>query len=159
MQGTDCRGIGRVGGDFWPLPTGKDGQFRAIGGNYGGCSWSENTMAMASPGPDGAIFNTRLESFREGVQVAEAIVFVQRALDPSTSSGPQAVSPSNGSGKVGDDLAKRAAALLDERARYYLRTRYPHWVAKMSLECSNWQERDDKLFALCAEVAKATGAK
>ena len=42
------------------------------GGTYGGCSWNCNTMAMTSPGPDGAIFNVRLESFREGVQLAEA---------------------------------------------------------------------------------------
>jgi len=76
--------------------------------------------------------------------VAEAIVFVQQALE---------------SGKVGEDFAKRAGALLDERARYYLRTRYPHWVTRLSLECSNWQERDSRLFALCAEVAKVAGAK
>jgi hypothetical protein len=144
LQGHDCRGIGRVGGDYWPLPTGKEGQFRAMGGNYGGCSWSESTMSMTSPGPDGAIFNTRLESFREGVQLGEAVVFVQQALE---------------AGKVSADFAKRAAALLDERARYYLRTRYPHPVAKLSLECSNWQERDSRLFALAAEVAPAAGAK
>jgi hypothetical protein len=145
LQG-GLRGIGRVGGDFWPLPIAKADQFRAIGGNYGGCSWRENVMAMTSPGPDGAAFNTRLETFREGVQTAEAILFVQRALE---------------SGKVGEDLAKRAAALLDERARYYLRAFYyfteVHLNNGMAWTCSNWQERDDRLFALAAEVAKVAG--
>jgi len=35
----------------------------------------ENTLSLTSPGPDGAMFNERLVMFREGVQVAEAIVF------------------------------------------------------------------------------------
>jgi hypothetical protein len=147
LQG-GLRGIGRVGGDFWPLPAGKPGEFRAIGGNYGGCSWRENVMAMTSPGPDGASFNARLEAFREGVQTAEAVIFVQRALD---------------AGKVGEDLAKRAAALLDERARYYLRAYFyfneGHLNNGTAWACSNWQERDGQLFALAAEVAKATGGK
>lgn len=137
------RGIGRVGGDFWPLPAAKAGQFQTIGGNYGGCSWRENTMAMTSPGPDGAIFNTRLETFREGVQVAEAILFVQQALD---------------AGRLGDELAARAAALLDERARYYARAYFYNGVPLnngQAIVCSNWQERDDRLFALAAEVSKA----
>ena len=139
LQG-GLRGIGRVGGDFWPLPTALAGKFQAIGGDYGGCSWNCNVMSMTSPGPDGAIFNTRLESFREGVQVAEAILFVQRALE---------------SGKLGAGLAGRATALLDERARYYLRA-YFHFGGTLNngpaFVCTNWQERDNRLFELAAEI-------
>jgi hypothetical protein len=137
-------GIGRVGGDFWPLPIGKGGAPLPLCLDYGGCSIPDNTFAMTSPGPDGAAFNERLEAFREGVQVAEAIIFLQKADD---------------AGKLDPALAKRIAALLDERARYYLRTRLPHVTNQLSIESSNWQERDDRLFALCVEVAKATGAK
>jgi len=137
------RGIGRIGGDFWPLQVGQTERYQAMGGNYGGCSWNCNVMAMASPGPDGAVFNTRLEAFREGVQLAEAIICVQRALDAEL---------------VGDELAGRAARLLDERARHYLRA-YFHEGAALNngaaLVCSNWQERDRQLFALAAEVAQA----
>ena len=74
--------------------------------------------------------------------MAEAIIFVQRALE---------------AGKIEGDLARRAAAVLDERARYYLRARFPHVTSLLSYETSNWQERDDRLFALAAEVAKTAG--
>jgi hypothetical protein len=94
---------------------------------------------MISPGPHGAIFNERLEAFREGVQVAEAIIFVQRALE---------------AGRIDGDLAQRATSLLDERARYYLRMRFPHETCRLSFESSDWQGRDDRLFALAAEVAQ-----
>jgi hypothetical protein len=140
LQG-NLRGIGRVGGDFWPLPTGKEGRFHPLCTDYGGCSMPNNTISLTSPGPDGAIFNERLEMFREGVQVAEAIIFLQRAME---------------AGKIDGDLAKRIAAALDERARYYLRARFPHTTALLSFESSNWQERDDRLFALAAEAAEYT---
>lgn len=143
LQG-NLRGVGRVGGDFWPLPAGKEGRFQPLCTDYGGCSMPTNTLSLTSPGPDGAIFNERLEMFREGVQVAEAIIFVQKALE---------------AGKLDGDLAGRAAALLDQRARYYLRARFPHATCLLSYESSHWQQRDDDLFALAAEVAKAADAK
>jgi hypothetical protein len=87
-----------------------------------------------------------MEMFREGVQVCEAIIFLQRAVVNK---------------QVGDDVAKRIEDLLNERARYYLRAQCPGRAGTRwhPMECSNWQERDDKLFALCAEVAAKTGAK
>jgi hypothetical protein len=99
---------------------------------------------MTSPGPAGAIFNERLEMFREGVQITEAVVFLQKALESKAAGG---------------ELAKKIEDLLDERARYYLRTRANQECNWLALECSAWQERDDRLLALCAEVAKQTGGK
>jgi hypothetical protein len=101
---------------------------------------NDSCIALFSPGPDGAIFNERMEVFREGVQVGEAILFLERALEDK---------------KVSGDTEKKIGNLLDERARYYLRG----FQNYKSLECSNWQERDDRLFALCAEVVAKTGAK
>jgi hypothetical protein len=141
LQG-NVRGIGRVGGDFWPVPAAKEGKFQFLCSSYGGCSMPENTLAMISPGPDGAIFNERMEAFREGVQVAEAIIFLQKAVE---------------SGKTDAALAARVEGLLNERARYYLRTRIPSATNRWSIECSNWQERDSRLFALAAETAKTIG--
>jgi hypothetical protein len=143
VQG-NLRGIGRVGGDFWPIPTGRPGQFIHICTGYGGVTMVENTLSLTSPGPDGADFNERLEMFREGVQVAEAILFVQKALEAK---------------QVDAELAGRAVALLDERARYYLRARFPHATCRLSLECSNWQTRDSQLFALAAEIGRNIAAK
>jgi hypothetical protein len=79
--------------------------------------------------------------FREGVQTAEAIVFLQRALLEN---------------KVDARTAGRIKALLDDRARHYLRTRVrPGWEANWwALQSSAWQARDDELFALAAELGK-----
>ena len=143
LQG-NVRGLGRVGGDFWPRPIGKGGQMDSICDSYAAVGPTNNTRAMTSPGPAGAIFNERLEMFREGVQITEAVVFLQKALESKAAGG---------------ELAKKIEDLLDERARYYLRTRANQECNWLALECSAWQERDDRLLALCAEVAKQTGGK
>jgi hypothetical protein len=145
LQGNLC-GLGRVGGDSWPVPGEKEGKFVILLDSFKGVGPGESTVALFSPGPDGAVFNQRMEMFREGVQVAEAIVLLQRAQEEK---------------RVTPELSRKIDELLDERARYYLRAQEVarggnRWLA---LECSDWQGRDDRLFALCAEVAAKTGAK
>jgi hypothetical protein len=136
-----------VGGDFWPLPTEADGRFMVICDNKGGVGPRNNTRALISPGPDGPIFSERLEMLREGLQVAEAIVFLQKALQRTT---------------VGSDLRRRIEELLDERARHYLRNTTPVQLGPgfdsswMTLECTHWRDRDKQLFALAGEVAEET---
>ena len=108
---------------------------------------TDSCTALFSPGSDGAIFNQRMEMFREGVQIGEAILFLERALEDK---------------KVSDDMATKIGVLLDERARYHLRTDRNiscALAAYEASECSNWQERDDQLFALCAEVARTAAGK
>jgi hypothetical protein len=145
------RGTGRIGGDFWPLPGGKDGRFMHLCDAYEAVGPENSTCSMTAPGPDGALFTERLEMFREGAQIAEAITFLTRALDAK---------------KVSGDLEARIVAALDERARYYLRARWPFGPryefggdAYLSFISSNWQARDDLLFSLAAEVARANGGK
>jgi hypothetical protein len=104
---------------------------------------TDAVVACFSPGPDGAMFNERMEIFREGVQVGEAILFLERALEDK---------------KVSGEVAKKIGDLLDERARYFLRAEEQQSTFN-TFACSAWQERDDRLFALCAEVAAKTGAK
>jgi len=143
LQG-GLRGIGRVGADFWPVPVGTDGKREPMCTSQFAVGPPNSVMAMLSPGPAGAVFNERLEMFREGVQTAEAIIFIQQALEAN---------------RLGDALAGRCEKLLDERARYYLRTRpgQPrHWLA---FEASGWQERDGRLFALAGEVARAAAGE
>ena len=140
------RGIGFVGGDFWPVRKLKPGdphdfRYRPISYEFNGIGMSDSLICCFSPGPDGAAFNGRMEMFREGVQACEAIIFLQRALEDK---------------KVDVARAQKINDLLDERARYYCRARGngDNWLM---LECSNWQARDDRLFALCAEVATLSG--
>ncbi len=135
LQGNIC-GLGYLGGDFWPVPsTGEKKRLVRVSYGGNGIDMRDSVAACFSPGPDGAIFNERMEMFREGVQVGEAILFLERALEDK---------------KVSADVAKKIGGLLDERARYYLRA----FQNYKSFECSGWQERDDRLFALCAEVAR-----
>jgi len=99
-----------VGGDFWPLPMGARGRLEPLCDNKGGVGPRNNTLAMLSPGPDGAVFSERLEALREGVQIAEAIVFLQKALAAKT---------------CGAELSRRIEEHLDERARHQLRNTTP----------------------------------
>jgi hypothetical protein len=144
LQG-NVRGLAMVGGDFWPLPTGTDGRYMVICDNKGGVGPRNNTRAVISPGPGGPIFSERLEMLREGLQVAEAIVYLQKALEAKT---------------VGDGLRRRIEAALDERARHYLRNTTPVQLGPgydsswMTLECTDWRDRDEQLFALAGELAR-----
>jgi len=140
----DLSGLGMVGGDFWPLPSGRRGWFAPICDNKGGVGPRNNTRAFISPGPDGPVFSERLEAFREGIQTAEAVILLQKALDAKA---------------VGGALARRIEDLLDERARQYLRNCTPtpkgpgQDSAWMTMQATNWRGRDERLFALAAEVA------
>jgi hypothetical protein len=145
VQGNLC-GLGYLGGDFWPVPFTRDGkEVRRVRVSWGGqgICMTDAVTACFSPGPDGAAFNERMEVFREGVQVGEAILFLERALEDK---------------KVSADVAKRIGELLDERARNLLRAE-EHGSTFHVFAGSGWQERDDRLFALCAEVARVTGGK
>ncbi len=141
MQG-NLNGIGRVGLNFWPLPgKGRRQSDSLAGGSH--YSVRASFMALLSRGPVGPMVNERFETFREGMQIAEAVAFIRRALD---------------SGKMSPELAERSMNLLDDRARYYIRTRQGQralWLAYASGSTA----RDEALFALCTEVAKALRLK
>jgi len=137
-------GIGMHGADFWPVPSARKGKMRHLCNAAYAIGPPNSTMALLAAGPDGAIAGERFEMFREGVQIAEAIIYVLNAIDAGT---------------VQPELAKKCTDLLDERARYYVRTRPGRGSGWLAFESSGWYDRDDRLFALAAEVAKASGAK
>jgi hypothetical protein len=85
----------------------------------------------------------RFEALREGVEICEAILFLQRALD---------------GGKLDKALADRANKILDDRARAFVAAYKPaDPKAHPSLNCKviaeGAMERDNELFATAAEVA------
>ncbi|MCX7804347.1 MAG: hypothetical protein N3A38_04060, partial [Planctomycetota bacterium] len=106
---------------------------------------TEGCPAILAPGADGPIPTERFEMYREGVEMAEAVIFLQRAIEEK---------------KISGDLERRVNQCLDERGapfewyeggscrpRIY---RFMHaWIG----------ERDAKLLALCGEVARAIGGK
>lgn len=140
------RGFGRVGADFWPVLPDARGRKRTIIGRYPGADWHQlsignSTSKVLSPGPDGARPTIRFEMIRQGVQEAQARIFIEQALIDETSRA-----------RLGDDLAARCQAVLDARARAF-RTGYAtswEWF-----EASGWQERNARLFQAAAEVARA----
>jgi hypothetical protein len=135
----NVRGLGHVGGDFWPVDLGdKRGKLQPMCTAAAAVGPVNNTMALLSPGPDGAIFNERIEMFREGAQITEAIAWLGQQMEAE---------------KVDEATAKRIEALLADRARYYLRTQRGQAFHWHGLESSPWQQRDDELLAICAKVA------
>jgi len=125
MRGHD--GLGYLCSDFFPIPDPRrKGRFYMLPAGRGGVR-GQSTRSLLAPGPDGPIATGRYEMFREGVQLCEAILFLQRALDGK---------------KIGGPLADRVNRYLDERGTAFIR---------------GWREgrleRDRQLVALAAEVA------
>jgi len=160
------RGFAPWGADFWPVLSGRGGWHDIIG-RYNDpaaahwdprSSWSTvmlnnfQVTYIISDGADGPIASVRSEMLREGLQEAEARVFVQNALlneDLRT--------------KLGPALAGRAKELCDQRTRdlRYL-SEYSiadlgkePWKAHYIFSPSEWQERSLRLYEMAAEVAKA----
>ncbi len=145
LQG-NIRGFGNVGGEFWPLPVGTRGRFDTLCRSYGAVSPREQTKALIAAGPEGPVFSERMEAMREGIQVYEAMVFMQKALAAK---------------KVSAALAKKIADLLDDRARSILRNEILEktgtWDGNlMTREATAWRRLDQELFALAEEVARAS---
>ena len=94
--------------------------------------------AILSPGKNGAISTVRVEMLRENVQEIEARIFIEKILaDPAKKA------------RLGDELAKRAQEVLDERKGLCNRSlRYREALA------SGIAEFSEKLYDLTAEVAK-----
>jgi hypothetical protein len=136
-----CAGIGRVGADFWPLRKGRYGAAVGLSGHTGmHLSVGASLRAYVGPGPDGPVSTEKLEITREGIQLREAVIFLQQARK---------------AGVLGADLREKMDELLLWQARHWIRTKPNddiHWLAFAGSGC---RERDAELYALCAEAAKA----
>jgi hypothetical protein len=128
MMGHD--GVSDFGGDLFPLKN-ERGHIFCIGNGRGTGGPGNSTKAILAPGPDGAISTERFEMLREGTQLAEAILFIQRALN---------------SGVLSEDLAKRCNEYLDQRGTGFLKGWYNVWQLQV--------EHDIKLLSLAYEVAR-----
>jgi hypothetical protein len=143
MLMANYRGVGRIGADFWPVLKGPRGRMHTLISAYS--SWAQMSLTHAvpsvlAPGPHGAIATVRLELLRQGVQEAEARIFIERALAGKEQRA-----------KLGDDLARRCQALLDERARAFNAYR----EAWAWYPASGAEARSEKLFAAAADVGNA----
>ena len=168
------RGFGRLGLDFWPVLTNAKGdKSLTLQGRYPQSNWKQIDMmvlCLAPPGPDGAMATGKLEMMREGLQEAEARIFLESVLtDPAQLR------------KLPAPLAARVQAVLDERMRAFLPDLERQTTAgfermKPLLDglgfnglytplfsaifqqwymASGWQERSQRLFDAAAEMAEA----
>jgi hypothetical protein len=154
---TGVRGFGRFGADFWPALTAARsgrgigrGQAAPLCGRYpealgGGMALTYVKYHILSPGRDGAIGTDLLEMLREGLQEAEARIFIEKALlDPAARA------------KLGDELAAECQTVLDERVRTFMRAAGkrnltgPDWLW---FRGTGWQQRSWQLYSAAARTA------
>lgn len=144
-----CRGIGEemvrsgidgvcdFGVDLFPLKTKVGGYATlAVARGMNISPPGRSTAALLYPGPDGPVATERFEAFREGMEVAEVVLFIETALAEK---------------KLGADLAARASRYLDERAEALVggRFSYRHMQAT----------EDAKLLELAGAVARELAGK
>jgi hypothetical protein len=147
------RGVGVLGANLWPLK-GEKGKFYNVASvdpdSHLGPACSTN--ALIAPGPVGAVATERYEAFREGVQVAEAMLVLIRGL---------------AGGTLEEGLAKKARDLLNERATWWIQSGGgksaggpggPSALTEAKL-AEGAQDRDRRLFEMAAEVAAKLGGK
>jgi hypothetical protein len=158
------RGVGRIGADDWPSIKDKKGNRSArVFNRYPESNWGGLNMcsSVLAPGPDGPVATNRFVNFQEGVQECEARIAVERALsDPELKQ------------RLGDELARRAQKLLDDRLLYMFRGMSvlqlngpvgSGWYAKGGasgpnwFRGSDWQQRTADLFNLAGEVERKLG--
>jgi len=178
----DRRGLGHIGGEFWPVIKGARGRSAIpVSTRYPESLWHSQAIVsyVLAPGPEGPVSTVRFEVLREGVQECEARIAIESVL-----TNPQL------RGKIGDALAKKAEDFLDEHQRnawrargapeedfqkwghipYYRTFSYdivgypkPRWNeaagAQWYVGKSDWAARVGRLYALAGEVEKKVGAK
>jgi len=160
----DQRGIGRLGADFWPVYKDRRGRLGAyVWIRYPHSSWRNLDLwsYCLAPGPDGPVAGPHFEYLREGVEHCEARIIIEEALlDPQMRE------------KLGEDLAARCQAALDERQAAMVKAMAHHqmddpnnrrptsWrssceiAGHMWFVGSGWQDRSARLFDLAGEVTK-----
>jgi hypothetical protein len=123
-----CDGLSDFGADLFPIKS-DNGRYYCAGNGRGTGGPDCSTRALLAPGPDGAVATERFEMLREGVEIGEAILFLQRAIEEK---------------KISGTLAQRVNECLDGRETAGRR----NWTAGRL-------ERDMQLLALAGEAATA----
>ena len=134
LRGHD--GVGDFGGDLFPIRNPKGTGYYCLGNGRGTGGPDAAQRAILAPGPDGPVATERFENFREGTELAEAILFLEKAIQDGAIDGP---------------LAAKVNRYLDERSecfRNYWYERGANFISRWSL--AGQTERDVRLLALCA---------
>jgi hypothetical protein len=134
MSGRD--GVSDFGADLVPFKNPRGGYTTAQSVQYpSGPNFTFN--ALLYPGPDGPVPTERYEMFREGVELAEALLFVERAIQDK---------------KLSPALQERAEKALEARGHAFIM----NWFVIRDMTGT---DEDAKLLALAGEVAKELEGK
>ncbi len=160
------RGMGRLMADFFLIPS-KDRRGRNsslfLPKRYPKCSWSNagfRGKSLLWPTENGPVTTARYELLREGLQEAEARIFIEKALTDDTLRA-----------KLGKELADRAQQMLDDRTRvnmwvfeydhvidYNIGARHTLMGGAMDINWyphSGWKDRAALLYDIAAAVTSA----
>jgi hypothetical protein len=167
------RGVGRIGGDLWPVMKDRRGRRTSrVSARYPESSWRSNDLcsSLLGPGPKGAVATVRFEMLREGVQESEARIYLECVLTDDTLRE-----------RLPEGLAQRCQQTLDDRIRAMLRgmsnmyldgnrsgmtsnSKFAWWNTTTTRGHLfhlgwDWQQRSRHLYSLAAEVAAALQAE
>ncbi len=134
-------GVGRLGIDYWPV-AGSTASTRSLFARWPDSDVGQTCPRipfLAAPGRDGPVATVRLEALREGLQEAEARIFIEKAL---------------AAGKLDGALARKCRALLDRRVTL-CRIKHEDRSPTRFTFGRGWRERSAGLYRLAAEVAAA----
>ena len=137
LRGHD--GVGDFGSDLFPLKKPVGTGYYCMGNGRGTGGPNDAERCILAPGPDGAVSTERFESLREGTELAEGILYLDRALQEKRISG---------------ELEQKVSRCLDERSEAFIAW-YQRNPALISRAPADLAECDARLLALCAEVAAA----
>jgi hypothetical protein len=142
------RGFGRMSADFWPcIKDAKGSLVHGIASRFPRSGWVQLSLRQTPylyPGPDGALGTIRFEMLREGIEECEARIFIEKALLDKDARA-----------RLGEELAKRAQDLLDERVRSLLACTNKGGKKGDSADFAetDWRGASRQLYTLVAEVA------
>jgi len=164
----DQRGVGRLGADYWRAE--KDDSGKRIGyvwNRYLHSSWRNLDLwsYTLAPGPDGPVASAPLEYFREGVQLCEARIAIERAL---LDEKQRATLGDDLVGRCRRALAARHMAMVRSLSHWQLNDPTNRWITRwrrraeaagaMWFAGSGWQRRNAELFDLAGEVTRKLAA-
>jgi hypothetical protein len=137
-------GLSYQGAEFWPVSVGEKHRGNTLIDRFpesiwGSISIANGAISWLAPGPKGAISTVRFEVLCEGIEEANVRACLERALtDPASRA------------KLGEELAGRIQATLDERFKLL----YPH---RFMENASGIGARREKLLSAAAEAAAKLG--
>jgi hypothetical protein len=130
-----CRGIARIGADYWDDTFYQGYEGRAWAGSLPGMG----CVGLLWPGPDGAETSQRAEMLLEGIQEAEVRICLEQAL---------------AGGALPEPVAARARRALRRQHRETLYVPVGRIGVQIQEYCVGWQDRSRALYHAAAELAR-----